>query len=128
MATMEAARLPRIVRFVETTRHDGASCPHCGAIGAVIHTFYTEDNVRRGAMSGCVKLFPVSPIAAEDLRIRKKQDDYARRGWKLPSWDQEAQARIQDFYDGKLTEAAALAMVKAQKSAAASYRRRKFGR
>ena len=63
---------PRIVRFFETKDSPGASCPHCGAEGRYILTFQVEDGRRMGAMRGCVKLFPVSRVATEELRLREK--------------------------------------------------------
>lgn len=124
-ALKQIARLPRIVRFFESTRSEGASCPHCGAAGAVVHHFQVEDGRRLGAMSGCVQLFPVSPVAREDLRLRKKADDYARRDWKLPSWDEEQRVAIERFYAGEIDERHALADVAFAKGKAANYRRRR---
>lgn len=126
MRAMKAvSALPRIIRFFDSTRSDGATCPHCGAPGAVVHHFEVEDGRRLGAMSGCVQLFPVAPIAREDLALRKKEQDYAKRQWKMPSWDTARREAIERFYAGELTEQVALALVRQAKANAAAYRQRR---
>lgn len=126
---MALVSLPRIVRFLSTDREgDGAECPHCGARGSVVHTFLTEDNRTRGAMSGCVKLFPIAPVANEDLKLRKKEVAYKKKGWNLPSWDADARTAIDRFYAGEIQEVTAMALVRNAKARAANYRARRFGR
>lgn len=124
-------RLPTIVRFFEPIRSEPgqAECPHCGARGATIHRFQVEDGRQLGAMSGCVKLFPLSPIANEDLRLRTKVAGYARQGRRLSSWDLEKRAAIDAFYEGAIDLAAATARIATANASAARFRacRRRTG-
>ncbi len=110
--------LPRIVRFLGTDDSPDSSCPHCGATGRYIHRFQVENGTFAAAMSGCVKLFPVSRIAVEEQRLRKKLGDYAKRGWNsLNRRDTEALAAIEDFYAGTRDERSALSVVNGAKAA-----------
>jgi hypothetical protein len=125
------ASLPKIVRFVNTVWGESGEmeCPHCGARGTVVHTFELEGGRVAGAMSGCIKLFPVSPIANEDLKIRKKEADQKRgKGYGLNRWDKEVQRIIGDFYAGVLDERAATVMIKSQRDQARAWAQRKYGR
>src|SRR5215468_8520593 len=124
---MTLATLPKLVQFLYT--YDGgpcddgatATCPHCGADGRYVHWFKTEDGETRGAMSGCIKLYPVSPVAREDMRLREKAREYATKGWKLPSWDLKMIEAIESFYAGELSESQAIKDITRQKQAAAQY-------
>jgi len=114
----EAVQFPRIVRFLETLdAGEGATCPHCGATGRYILRFMTEDGRELGAMRGCAKLFPVSRIAVEELRLRTKLADYEKQGWSLNKRDSEALDAIDGFYAGMIGERAALAIVDRAKRA-----------
>jgi hypothetical protein len=114
---------PRIVRFLEPYESD--TCPHCGATGRYVLRFQVEDGRTLGAMRGCVKLFPVSAVALEELRLRKKLADYQKRGWKgLNRNDTRALEAIEQFYAGTLDERSALGAVKSAKSANTSRYRR----
>lgn len=106
------AHFPRIVRFLETIDAPDSECPHCGARGRFILTFVVEDGRQLAAMRGCAKLFPVSRIATEELRLRKKQTDYIKKGWNgLNRADTEALAAIDSFYAGVMDERSALSRV-----------------
>lgn len=110
--------LPRIVRFLETLDAPGSACPHCGAGGRYIHRFQAEDGRTLAAMSGCVKLFPASPIAHEELRLREKEKKYRERGYSgLNKADTEALRAIESFYAGGMDERVALAIVRSAKHA-----------
>lgn len=63
-------------------------CPHCGTDGRYIYTFLCEDGTRRGAMKGCIQLFPRHPLAMKVQGVFKKQLDYTKKQWKLATWDQ----------------------------------------
>lgn len=105
--TSPAATLPRIVRFDgcdDSGEYGNATCPHCGAKGRYVYRFRCEDGVERGAMAGCIQLFPVASIAREHQRIIERQSDRAKRGGKLAGWDEAKLAAIQSFYDGAATE------------------------
>ena len=115
MLNADGIRLPRIVRFLETADCPGSSCPHCGATGRFILRFVVEDGRHLGAMRGCVQLFPVSPVAREELRLAKKAKDYEKRGWKLNQADTRAVDAIESYYAGTCTEAAALREIKLAK-------------
>ena len=119
-----AAALPLIVRFLGADDAPDSVCPHCGATGRRIYRFVTSDGRTRGAMSGCVKLFPVSPVAREELRLREKEARYAAQGWGLNGLDARALASIDAFYSGVGDESSAMAAVRAAKQATAARVRR----
>lgn len=123
---MENAPLPRIVRFIGTS--EGSSCPHCGAEGKYIVWFQLETGAKHGAMRGCVKLFPVSQIANEEMRLREKLNGYLEAygpDAHLNANDSKALQAIEDYYAGKTGEMYALAAVKNAKQAnQAKYRKR----
>ncbi len=119
------ATFPRIVRFLGTSDSPGDSCPHCGAEGRYVIHFQTESGARGGAMRGCIKLFPTSRIALEELRLTDKQAKYAKQGWTLNRVDTRALEAIQAFYAGTMTESQALGAVDGAKMVnTARYRRR----
>lgn len=116
MTTTTKTGLPRIVRFDETTdsgEFGNATCPHCGALGRYTHWFLGEDGKRHGAMSGCIKLFPISRIAEEHKKISEKQrqNKNSRRPKSLNNWDTKKLNAIERYYDGKLTEGQCLAWI-----------------
>lgn len=119
------APLPRIVRFLGTSDCPDSECPHCGARGRFIHRFLLETGGTGAAMSGCVQLFPVSPVAREEARLKKKLADYMKRGWNgLNRRDTEALEAIEAFYAGTIDERSAMVIVKGAKAAnRARYRR-----
>lgn len=119
------AGLPRIVRFFPSSYAPDSTCPHCGARGALVHRFEVEGGARMGAMSGCVQLFPVAPVAAADLKLQTKEREYARRGFNMPSWDREKREAIDAFYAGTLDERATLDRVRAAESKAKAFRTRR---
>lgn len=121
----EVLALPRIVRFIRTDDCPDSSCPHCGATGRYIHVFQVEDGRTLAAMSGCVKLFPVSQVALEEARLKKKSADYVKRGWRgLNRQDTEALEAIEAFYRGERDERSVLTIVKGAKASnRAKYRR-----
>ena len=116
-AVSRSNSLPTIVRFIGTSDAPGSSCPHCGANGRRVHRFLVSDGRTLGAMSGCVKLFPVAPIAREDMRLRDKEARYALNGWRLGRDDQAARDAIRAFYDGHGSELAAMDAVQLARSA-----------
>jgi hypothetical protein len=76
-------------------------------------------------MAGCVKLFPVSPVAAQDWRLREKMKRYAKEGWKLGRADQIAVDTIEAYYRGETCEADALLACDAAKRAGLAARMRR---
>lgn len=86
-----------------------------------------EDGRTLGAMKGCVKLFPVSRIAMEELRLREKLEKYQKSYGaqaRLNRHDEDALKAIEAFYDGTRNERSALFVVEAAKRAnQARYRR-----
>lgn len=65
-----------------------ATCPHCGADGRYVFYFVCVDGSRRGAMSGCLKLFPqsASPTARLVSEAFKREREAAVNHSKLASW------------------------------------------
>lgn len=115
--------LPRIVRFVGTSDAPDSTCPHCGATGRYITTFVVEDGRTLGAMRGCLKLFPVAPVAAAHAWLLDKQARYTKQGWKLNRDDQYALDQIFLFYAGVASEQYALDMYRAARRSGVSRQR-----
>ena len=124
---MTVASLPRIVHFLETSDSPGAQCPHCGAEGRWILRFVVEDGRTLAAMRGCAKLFPVSRVATEELRLQTKLASYKKRfgaSATLNRRDSEALAAIEAFYAGHWDERSVLSIIDGAKRAnQARYRR-----
>lgn len=125
--TQARAQLPRIIRFLGTSDSPGSCCAHCGCEGRWVHSFVVEGGVQRSAMSGCVKLFPISPIAAAHLDVEKRIADRAKKGWQPSSWDVRALDAIEAFYAGTMSEHEALNVVARERRSASLYRRARFG-
>ena len=115
MVHMANDPLPKIVRFLGTDDSPDSSCPHCGSAGRYIHRFVVEDGRTLAAMSGCAKLFPASRIAIEEQRLRKKEADRAKKGWKLNRSDLDALAAIEQFFAGAIDERLALTRIDSAK-------------
>lgn len=137
MKTQAKADLPRIIRF--DGMHDGgpcddgptATCPHCGADGRYVFWFDCEDGTHRGAMSGCIKLFPVSPVAEVDRKLIEKLHDLQKRYGKettLNSWQRKIREAIDAFYAGDADEAQTLRTIQQQNAAMQAYRANKHGK
>lgn len=108
---------PKIVTFLgksDSGEFGNAICPHCGAKGRYVIDFVCEDGVRRGAMSGCIKLFPISPLAKEHIAITERQTERAAKGQKLASWDIAKLDAIDQVLAGALTVEQALVVVRDQ--------------
>jgi hypothetical protein len=122
---------PRIIAHLGVTDHgpsdDGrgsTTCPHCGADGRYVHHFLLENGTKGAAMSGCIKLFPMSELAIEQKRINEKES--SRR--KLNSWDEKALDAIEAVIAGSMDEDTAVRIVRQQKAACAAWVSRKFRR
>lgn len=103
----KTTQTPRIIRFDgidDSGEFGAASCPHCGADGRYVHWFLCDDGQRRGAMSGCVKLFPISEIAQEHQKIVQKH--------RQNNWDKRKLAAIERYYNQDLTEGQCLNWIK----------------
>jgi hypothetical protein len=112
-----AADLPRIIRFdgkSDAGEYGAATCPHCGADGRYVWSFLCEDGTRRGAMAGCIRLFPVSAVADEHRKIMERQADREKKGRNLASWDVAKLAAIEAFHAGETTEGDALRTIETQ--------------
>lgn len=124
---MSVSTFPKIVRFLETIDAPGSQCPHCGAEGRYILRFQVEDGRILGAMRGCVKLFPVSRVAIEELRLREKLKKYIKLygpGATLSKRDNEAVDTIDAYYRGERDERSTLSVIDSIKRAnQARYRR-----
>lgn len=134
---LAVATLPRITRFLGTSDggpSDGkgsAICPHCGSTGRYVHYFEVEGGERRGAMSGCIKLFPVSPIAEADMALSERHRDLVKRfgkDAKLNPWDTRIREAIDAFYSGTMSERTTLDHIQWARQAAATYRRGRYRR
>lgn len=113
----DPATLPRITAFdgvTDSGEYGNARCPHCGAEGRYVYHFYCEDGTRRGAMAGCIKLYPVSPVAEEHKRIIDRQAKREKTGGELASWDQTKLEAINHLIDGETTEDEAMQTIQAE--------------
>ena len=83
-------------------------CPHCGAAGRWIHVFLCDDGLIRGAMSGCIKLFPevsgFSELSVMSKTALEKEKDAIRKGRTFPngeakiaSWFRNVLDALRDF-------------------------------
>lgn len=125
--------LPTIVRYIGIT--DGGEpnserCPHCDAKGRIIHNFEVEypdgRRERRGAMSGCVQLFPMSSIAKHHKRLMEKGVDYAKKGWTLNKSETEMLAIIDAYHAGDIEFEQAERELNAKANALAAWRHNKY--
>lgn len=124
--TTTLASLPKIVAILSTTdagEFGAATCPHCGADGRYVKTFKCDDGTTRGAMAGCIRLFPISPLAEEHSKIQDK----VRKGTKLNGWDTKKLAAIEAVLAGSSTEAEAIEVVRAQNFSRNAWMAQKFG-
>ena len=128
---MARSDYPTIIEF--TGMYDGgpcedgatATCPHCGADGRYIHFFKTADGHEAGAMSGCLKLFPVSPVAKIQKKLQDKEHQLRVAYGKdahLNSWQQKMQDSIRIFQAGGMDEATCLSQIAWQEQKMAEYR------
>jgi hypothetical protein len=125
------ADLPRVVvvdRRTDAGEFGAALCPHCGAEGRYIVHFRCEDGTRRGAMAGCFAKFPKHPLAEKVMYLLTKRDDYTKKGWSLPTWDQAVLDAANDFADGLIDEGEAMARYRTADAQRISYQSRKYGR
>lgn len=117
VAKPAAETLPRIVVMIARTdsgEYGNATCPHCGADGRYVWTFRCDDGTKRGAMAGCIKLFPRSALVDEHQRLLERAADRKAKGWQLASWDQAKLEAIEQVANGKVGEAEAVLVVKAE--------------
>jgi len=122
----KADNLPRIIQFLGTSDggpcDDGptAACPCCGADGRYVHWFKVETGETVGAMSGCIKRFPVSPIADAHKRLMDKEVELRQRFGKDAKLNRHQQAQveiIERFYAGTIGEDEALREISQQQTA-----------
>ena len=137
MARAPLASYPRIIAFTGT--HDGgpcddgptAVCPHCGADGRYVHFFRCDDGREYGAMSGCLELFPVSPVARIQKRLMDKERALrARYGpdAHLNSWQAKMAESIRVYQGGGMDEQTCLSQIAWQQQRMNDYRRQRRGR
>lgn len=120
-----APTLPRIVAITGTSdagEFGAATCPHCGAQGRYIKTFVCDDGTTRGAMAGCIRLFPISPLAKEQTALLDK----ARNG-RLNGWDTNKLAAIEDVLAGRKTAAEAQSVVDRENASRNAWIAKKYG-
>lgn len=114
---MPVSGLPRIIQFLHKTdsgEFGAAECPHCGAKGRYIFSFVTEDGKKRGAMAGCIQLFPVSFIAKEHRNIMERQAEREKKEQKLASWDIAKLDAIEKFYKQEISEGDCLRVIESE--------------
>jgi hypothetical protein len=131
-------KLPRIVEILRCKDHgpcdDGASatCPHCGAEGRYVYSFRCEDGSTRGAMKGCIKLFPMHPLARVMTPIITKEREVGKKNayggiFKLNKWDTAISEAVRAWLDGRMTEQQATSIVNAQLANKKMWIKQKFG-
>lgn len=137
MTTTARDSLPTIVRYHgisdggPTEGGNWSFCPHCGAKGRYIHWFEVETDSgsteRRGAMSGCVKMFPISYVAAKHKALIEKEREHAKRGWTLNKSEAEMVAVIERYYADEITRDEAEHDVRRLSDRLAAWRQEKYG-
>ena len=118
-------RLPMIAYFLDISdagEYGAAICPHCGAKGRYTYNFVTTDGQELGAMSGCVKLYPIHRFALEHKRIMEKEKD----GKKLNSWDIAIEDAIRDFVKGIISENRADTIIKTEKRKRTNWLKKRY--
>lgn len=124
---MTISTLPRILAFDGVTdagEYGATTCPHCDAKGRYIYWFITEAGERKGAMAGCIKLYPTSPLAdAHKSVLDKVRSDKALNGW-----DTKILEAIEATAAGTITIDQAEAAVKAQQISRAAWVAKKYRR
>lgn len=96
-----------------------------------MHSFQCDDGSTRGAMSGCIQLFPIHPIAQADMALKGREKELHQRfgpSASLNSWDKQAREAIDSFYAGTMDERTALYRVQCAEQSKRNYRRARFGR
>lgn len=124
------ANLPRILEILaidDAGEFGAATCPHCGAQGRYVVHFRCDDGTQRAAMRGCLRRFPMHPLAQEMARVLEKERTATKQGRQLASWDVQIRDAIRAFAAQELTEDEAYARVRqAQQRKAAWMRRQKW--
>ena len=108
--------LPKIARLTgvervkkDETYHDDRPrfllyCPHCGARGKKIYWFVTEEGQTGGAMSGCIKLFPVGEYFNAYQKAVDNMIRFEKNGWNPSRFDLDTTNGIDLYFDGKLSK------------------------
>jgi hypothetical protein len=125
---MAISSLPKIVYLLgvdDSGEYGNATCPHCGAQGRYTYFFVCDDGERRGAMAGCIKLYPQHEFVAIHAAILQKQRDNQKKGWKLAGWDQETLDAITAYAAGKMSEGEAKDVIGRAKRAKAAWMKKK---
>lgn len=107
-------------------------CPHCGSGGRYVWEFACEDGTRRGAMRGCLELFPQSSLAQKQLLAldrfaeAEEQKRAVRRGAKgATSWDAEVYSATHDLDVGTIDVQEAAGRIQAALDTRDSWLRRR---
>lgn len=101
-------KLPKILAVLACDDHGAcdpeptAVCPHCGADGRYVYTFLCDDGTTRGAMKGCIKLFPRSPAAGQCEKALAKQSLASRGKGYASKWDERILTAIDQLRAGTL--------------------------
>lgn len=115
------ATLPRIVAVLDCIDHGPcdpeptATCPHCGADGRYVYHFLCEDGTTRGAMKGCIQLFPRTAASYECEKALAK---FNNKKAHVSKWDERVLKALEQFRAGTLPLIgleAVCAQVKAEK-------------
>jgi len=106
-----SAKLPAIVAILrrrDSGEFGNANCPHCGADGRYVYTFLCEDGLVRGAMQGCLKLFPRAKNAHHAARLVaeafKREQEARENNRPLAAWWKAMVAAAQAFQAAVETE------------------------
>jgi hypothetical protein len=132
MKTTEA--LPKIIAIVGIEDHGPcdpeptASCPHCGADGRYIYHFICEDGSHRGAMAGCLKLFPKHQFAEKVQGVFKKSLEARKSGRRLASWDEDVLKATEMLESGAIQQREWEARLSGAFYRRAAYLKNRYGR
>lgn len=135
--TLKATQtLPAIIAI--TGMHDygpsdgegSTCCPHCGARGRYVWSFICADGSRRGAMRGCIQLFPKAIGSSRYFKLIQeafeRRDKAKEEKKNLASWWQEMIDAAETFGTAKLPDHDAIqaATLKLQQAIAVAEGRR----
>lgn len=120
--------LPRIIQFIERTdagEYGADSCAHCGAKCRYQQVFMGDDGMRHSAAAGCIRLYRVSPVAAEHAKIDERRTERNRDGRTLASWDLKKLEAIEKFYADEIDEQACIRVIEDENARRSAWMRKR---
>lgn len=132
---MAVQTYPTIISFdgrTDSGEYGGDCCGHCSAQGRYQFLYTAMDSegkiVKGRAMAGCIKLFPVSPLAKKQQALMLKLEEYTSKGWNLNRADTDSLAAIDEVMHCELSIEDALARIRKNDAGMAQWRKNRQAR